>query len=386
MKEYLKEYCVGCGLCEALAKAKCEVDGNGFLHPVSGDEKWLAQVCPSGGAQCCDMSTKEIWGRHEAVYYGWSNDDYVRRTASSGGILTEIAAWAIENNIADSVLHTCVNPNSPTETICCESCTREEIIDRSGSRYSISHPLRILDSIDRNKKYVFIGKPCDITALQNFLRINPEWKSSIVLTLSFFCAGLPSTGAQEKLLKHLECSPSDVASLRYRGDGWPGYTTAIDKQGKRYQTDYATSWGSILGRDIMKMCRFCLDGIGEMADISCGDAWYLTDNKKPDFTEAQGRNVIFARTRKGAEILKHINEQKKITLTETTTADLRFIQTYQWERKATMIDKIMSMTVKNKKTPRYRIKNVVAFATSVGVRKHFRIFKGTIKRIEQGKI
>lgn len=180
---------------------------------------------------------------------------------------------------------------------------------------------------------------------------------------------MPSTGAQEKLLKHLECSPSDVTSLRYRGDGWPGYTTAIDKQGKRHQTDYATSRGSILGRDIMKMCRFCLDGIGEMADISCGDAWYLTDNKKPDFAEAQGRNMIFARTRKGAEILKHINEQKKITLTETTTADLRFIQTYQWERKATMIDKIMSMTVKNKKTPRYRIKNVVAFATSVGVRK-----------------
>ena len=63
MKEYLKEYCVGCGLCEALAKAKCKVDDNGFLHPVSGDEKWLDQVCPSGGAQCCDMSTKEIWGR-----------------------------------------------------------------------------------------------------------------------------------------------------------------------------------------------------------------------------------------------------------------------------------------------------------------------------------
>lgn len=94
----------------------------------------------------------------------------------------------------------------------------------------------------------------------------------------------------------------------------------------------------------------------------------------------------FLQEQKKEQRFLNINEQKKITLTETTTADLRFIQTYQWERKATMMDKIMSMIVKNKKTPRYRIKNVVAFATNVGVRKHFRIFKGTIKRIEQGKI
>ena len=90
-----------------------------------------------------------------------------------------------------------------------------------------------------------------------------------------------------------------IKSLRYRGDGWPGYATATQYDGKVFKMDYNTSWGQILGRDIMKMCRFCLDGIGEMADISCCDAWYLTNDNKPDFSEADGRNAVFCRSKLG---------------------------------------------------------------------------------------
>lgn len=49
MKKFIKEYCVGCGLCTAVGKAKCYEDEQGFLHPESGDEEWLQVVCPSGG-------------------------------------------------------------------------------------------------------------------------------------------------------------------------------------------------------------------------------------------------------------------------------------------------------------------------------------------------
>ena len=120
MKEYLKEYCVGCGLCEALDKAKCETDEKGFLHPISGDESWLERVCPSGGRQCDVMGKSNIWGRYKSVYYGWSSDSETRKLASSGGVLTEIAAWAVECGYADAVLHTCADPHSLTKTICCE--------------------------------------------------------------------------------------------------------------------------------------------------------------------------------------------------------------------------------------------------------------------------
>lgn len=386
MKEYLKEYCVGCGLCEALDKAKCETDEKGFLHPISGDESWLERVCPSGGRQCDVMGKSNIWGRYKSVYYGWSSDSETRKLASSGGVLTEIAAWAVECGYADAVLHTCADPNSPTKTICCESRTRKELISRCGSRYSISHPLSALNSIDRNKKYVFIGKPCDITALYNFLEEDPSYKENIVLTLSFFCAGLPSMAAQRKLVEYLGCSMDTVSTLRYRGDGWPGYTTAIDKQGNVYRTDYETSWGTMLGRDIMKMCRFCMDGIAELADISCGDAWYVGTNNKPKFDEHEGRNVIFSRSEKGNEMLNKIIKDGRITVESPKLDELRFIQKYQYDRKSTMLDKILALKIAGRPVPRYSFQNMKYYGEGVPLKRHLSIFGGILKRIRQGKI
>lgn len=386
MKKYLSEYCVGCGLCESCAKASCNVDEKGFMHPQEGDENWLKAVCPSAGRQQKWMDFSDIWGRTRSVYYGWSAEQHTRQMASSGGVITEIASWMLENKIADAVLHICTDPDDPTKTICCESTSREEVTLRSGSRYAISHPLQYISNIDHRKRYVFIGKPCDVAALRNYMEIDTELGKSIILTLSFFCAGLPSTTAQDKLIAHLGCSKDNLVSLRYRGDGWPGYTTAVDRYGRNYQTDYATSWGSILGRDIMKMCRFCLDGIGEAADISCGDAWHLTPEKKPDFRESDGRNVIFARTEKGEKLLDEIVKDGRVCVSPAPVENLKYIQMYQWDRRATMVDKVLAMRLLGRSVPRYNLKNLFLYAKKVSIKRHYAIFKGTVKRILEGKI
>lgn len=107
-----------------------------------GDEEWLEAVCPSGGNQQQWMDFHNIWGRTIDVYYGWSADGGIRQTASSGGVITEIASWMLESKRADAVLHTCADSQDPTKTICCESTSRAELAARTGSRYAISHPLK----------------------------------------------------------------------------------------------------------------------------------------------------------------------------------------------------------------------------------------------------
>lgn len=386
MKNYLQEYCVGCGLCVAMKKAHVVEDEKGFYHPKEGDEKWLTETCPAGGKQQEMLEFGNIWGRTKRVCYGWSADANVRKLASSGGVLTEIASWLLETGKVNGIVHTCADPSDPTKTISCISNTREELISRSGSRYAISHPLEKLNLLDKSKHYAFIGKPCDVAALQNFMMAEPEWKDIIVYTLSFFCAGLPSKAAQEKLLRHLGCQKSELQQLRYRGEGWPGYTVAVEKSGKEYKTDYSTSWGQILGRNIMKMCRFCLDGIGEAADIACGDAWYLTPDKKPDFTEADGRNVIFARTEKGKEILENAIVDGRICVEPVSMDELKYIQTYQWDRRATMADKQLIMKLMGRSFPKYQLSNVRQYSRSVSVKKHLSIVKGTAIRVLKGKV
>lgn len=386
MKKYLEEYCVGCGLCNALGKASCYEDEKGFFHPQNGDEEWLKNVCPSGGRQQNHMDFTNVWGRAKSVYYGWSKDKAVRKAASSGGVITEISSWLLENHLVDGVIHTCQDPSDPTKTVSCVSMTRQELIGRCGSRYSISHPLAILNDIDKSRRYAFIGKPCDVTALNNFKELHPDIGKAIEYTISFFCAGLPSTDAQNSLLQYLGCKNEVLKSLRYRGDGWPGFTTAIDTKDQEYKTDYATSWGQILGRDIMKMCRFCLDGVGEAADISCGDAWYLTSDKRPDFSEGEGRNIIFARTKKGQEILQRIIADGKIETQHALLSDLKYMQAYQRDRRASMIDKIIVLKIFRRSTPKWKLSYIVRYGKCISLHRHLSILKGTMKRILDGRI
>lgn len=386
MQDRYKEYCVGCGLCEGLNISHVMKDDKGFIHPTTGDDRWFEQVCPCGGHQLKWMDPHSMWGRSCAVYYGWSTDDGLRNLASSGGILSETAAWLLEQGLVDAVIHTCADPNDPTKTISCFSTTRQEVVERSGSRYAISHPLEVIASLEREKKYAFVGKPCDVIALKNYMELQPDLQKCIVYTLSFFCAGLPSEAAQSKLLSHLGCDNNTVESLRYRGDGWPGYTTAVTKDHQQHRTDYATAWGKILGRDIMKMCRFCLDGIGESADISCGDAWFMDENHKPVFSEGKGRNVIFARTEKGKILLESIIAEGKIAVEPAPLEELPQIQAYQQDRKATMIGKILALAISGRPSPRYRLRSLLGYSKAVPLGKHLKIILGTLKRIWNGKI
>ena len=218
------------------------------------------------------------------------------------------------------------------------------------------------------------------------MKIEPKLQKSIPYTLSFFCAGTPSVKAQQSLLDYVGCSKGTLKSLRYRGDGWPGYTIAIDLAGEKYQTDYNTSWGKILGRDLMKMCRFCLDGLGEAADISCGDAWYLTPDKQPDFSEGDGRNIIFARTETGKNLLNAVVTEGKLITQPAIMDDLKYIQTYQNDRRATMVDKMIALKVMGHSFTKYKFKNIWKYRKAVTLRKHCSVLKGTALRIIKRRI
>ena len=95
-------------------------------------------------------------------------DEVLRRQAASGGSLTKIASYLLESKKVDAILHICALSENPTETEICISTSMEELLRICVSRYAISHPLSSISELDVNKKYAFIGKPCDVTVLKNF--------------------------------------------------------------------------------------------------------------------------------------------------------------------------------------------------------------------------
>ena len=380
-----KKYCTGCGLCESVANCDLEKDDKGFIHPKSSIE-FHQKVCPISGIHTIELDKEKIWGKEECVYIGWSNDENVRRKSSSGGILTEVACYLLETQKVDYIIQIGSSKENPIETEVFLSSNSQEVKSHSGSRYCISSTLKNIKELKKGKKYAIIGKPCEMVALRNYMKINPEVKERIPYLLSFFCMGVPSNNAQKDLLRKLECK--DCKKIDYRGNGWPGYTTAVDGLNHIHKMTYNESWGNILGRDLMPACKLCIDGIGEMADISCGDAWYITNDNNPDFSEHDGRNVIFARTANGNEILKEMKYSKKITLETYMNFEneLPLIQKSQWNRRREMKYRILAMKLLHKEYPQYDKSLLKKYSESLTKKEKFKVLIKTARRIIKKKM
>ena len=391
MKEVYKEFCTGCGLCSNQDLCAFENDDKGFPFP-NAENKQMTEfcdvVCPMGKAGLSSFRYS-IWGDYKKLYRGYSNNHFIRKKASSGGVLTAICAFLVENKMVNGVIQTTYNKKNPTETITVCSRTKEEVLECCGSRYSISSPLlHLSELIKEGEQYAFVGKPCDVIALRNFMTIDKKVSNAFKYIFSFFCAGTPSVSANEKLLRRLNCSKEECISLNYRGDGWPGYTTAIDINGEKHQLDYGTSWMEILGRDIRKSCKFCFDSIGEKADISCGDFWYLNDKNEPIFLEKDGINCIFAWNGKGAELLELLSSKSVLTIEELDEIDylLRKVQPNHNYRRSTMLAKLVALKLMNKEMPKYSWKTLLEYCKFSDIRTLLGCFKGTIIRAWKGKI
>lgn len=387
--EFYKKYCTGCGLCHSVSNIEFNYL-NGFYWPnlTSENLEFCESYCPSSGKYSA-MLSGDIFGKFENVYSGWSNRKDIRFKASSGGIITEICCYLLDNNIVDYVIQTGVDDNAPYKTKTYISNNSKDVERLCGSRYSESQPLKkILQMIDTNKKYAFVGKPCDIQALYMFMEQNEHLKSSILYLLSFFCAGQPSYNAQKKLLNKLGCSEiSQCKQLEYRGHGWPGFAKVTKKDGTTSAISYEESWGSILGRDIRPSCRLCLDGIGELSDISCGDYWYLNNNKKPSFEEGKGRNVIFARSKKGNELIKSMAKDGIVNIDEIGSInDFKIIQEYQYIRKTTMYDVLRAIKLFGKNIPDYDTNILKIYKKQIDKKTRLKRFVGTLRRCYQKRI
>lgn len=388
MLSICQEYCTGCGLCASVNGTPFKKDEKGFLYPElrKEDQILCETVCPAAGNAVNNYMDGTTWGTRVSCFIGWSTNEDIRYKASSGGALTALCVFLLDNGLVDGIIQVKRNSDDQTKTVTVVSTSKEEVLACAGSRYTTSAPLMDIKNLNQyGKKYAFVGKPCDVSALRMYqLSGKEKWTEKIQYMFSFFCAGQPSEKANMKLLKELGCNDvSVIQDLSYRGNGWPGLATIIKHNGEKNSMDYEKSWMTILGRDVRKCCRFCADGTGELADISCGDAWYTTSEGKPDFIEAPGRNVIFARTGKGNELLNKALLSGSIEAKEydPDSEKLLLVQPYHYNRKSSLSSLKVAMTLCGRKFPLYGNKKLAEFAAGYSIKNKVLRMLGTMKRV-----
>ena len=388
--------CTGCGLCAGVVPdgpVKMRETDEGYHRPLrSGplsafQAEIVDKACPGTnivhGEAEPDVSYHPVWGPVIETKLGWSTDDELRRNASSGGGLSAMLIHLLATGQIDYVVQTAVSEDSPVRNALKISTGRDDVFFSAGSRYAPSSPLAdIATRLEAPGRFAFVGKPCDVAGLRNLARIDPRVNEKVPFMLAFMCAGVPSYKGTNAVLKAMGVSdPQAVVSFRFRGDGWPGYATAVLADGTRYQMDYNTSWGTILNRFLQFRCKVCPDGIGEFADITFADGWHCDEKGYPLFEETDGRSLVVTRTRRGAALFAEAEASGRVASEPLPVSSIYHIQPFQAKRKGLVLSRLAALGSVGHRPPRFRGLSLFKNARSLGVAQNAKSYAGTLRRL-----
>ena len=351
----------------------------------------MAQACPGAKVSpwepaASGVTVDAIWGPHVRVLTAFATDGTLRHTASSGGALSGIALHLLNTGRVSRVLHVGMDPQSPLLTHIVRSLGRDDVLRAAGSRYAPVSPLAELQAeLATPGNILFIGKPCDVGALRQYMAADPAVAARFPYLLSFFCAGTPSQDGTDRIVRHLGAEPADVRSFRYRGDGWPGYATATVADGSTKRMSYAASWGDILSHEVQFRCKICPDGVGGAADVAAADAWYGGESGYPAFEEADGRSLVITRTAAGDALVREAEAAGAIASEPLAIAEIMKMQPSQARRKQLAASRMAAMAVMLNPRPDVSGLAVGAAMRQVSVYANLKSMVGTMRRIATGK-
>ena len=381
--------CTGCGFC-AGQSGQMGMDGQGFLRPVTYSEDLLSQgVCPGLHVAHHNVHAPyhRLWGPLLRCDVGYANDPVVRLRGATGGLLTALLIHLLNSKRVDAVIQVGVSTDNPIRNHTYVHHHADDVLRCAGSRYSPSAPLSVVRSLLGNgMRYAIVGKPCDIAAMRALLADCDEYRTQFPYLLSFMCAGVPSEEGTNAILRQWGVTPDQLISFRYRGEGWPGLTKAITTTGTEHTMTYNESWGTILNRHLQARCKLCADGIGEAADIVCGDAWYASSNGTPCFDEQAGRSLTIVRTEQGRQLLEQAVVAQAIVLEPDEPSKLQLIQPYQANRKQTAQVRRWAVMFMGGKVPQYRGYHLGRLLCTTPLKITLKAFIGSLARKLRGRI
>ena len=320
--------CTGCGTCAAI----CPKDAIKLvINPAKGiyipriNETKCSQcgicfeVCPGHSVDFKQLNT-DIFGKQQGdillgnyfkCYTGYSTDYDIRYNSASGGLVTQLLIFALEEKIIDGALVTRMKKDNPLEPEPFIARTREEIIEASKSKYCpvpANIALKEILESKEGEKFAVVGLPCHIQGIRKAEAVNKKLRDSIILHLGLFCHHGVNFIGTEFLLQKLGIRKEDIAKFNYRGQGWPGSMLIELKKGNRKSTSHYWTCPSLY-LFTPDRCMLCSDALAELADISFGDAWL------PElYADKIGSSVIISRNKIGEQLLQRMLDRNKVEL------------------------------------------------------------------------
>lgn len=332
--------CFGCGVCALVCHKKIiniELNSDGFYEPKILD---VAKCTKCGLClKVCSFANEGLATENHELYSfaAWSNNKDIRKKCSSGGIGFEIGL-----NLLDVGYKVCGVRYNVEKKIAEHyiASTKKELIGTIGSKYIQSYTIDGFREIDRSKKYLVTGTPCQIDSIRRYIRLF-NCDDNFVL-MDFFCHSVPSMLAWNKYIKIVEKKIGEISYVSWRNKftGWhDSWSISID--GKSTLNDNISSYADLIqerkGEYNSRLSQgdlfyklflgdFCCNPAcinkckykysASSADIRIGDLWGEAFSSNEDGVSAL---VIF--TEKGKHVVDSLEDVTVISMPFDTVAE-----------------------------------------------------------------
>lgn len=320
-KKEIRNSCLLCGNCYVVCPK----------HAISFDNKNEKVIVNKNLCINCGLCVKNcptvnsnksqdlLFGNILAVYAGYSNDETIRYKSASGGVLTQILKYLIENNIVDKVLIT----DFESDVLQANSYFSNDIIqiiNACGSKYQIVNVNKSLTTVfAKNLRYAYVGLPCHHKGLEKLMENNRFLRERIIYKFSICCSHNCNIKILDYVAHYFKIKEADIKYIKYRGDGWPEYLCVTTQNDVKLKFPIKI-WNSLFSSFFYtpKQCLNCDDFCGETSDISFADAWieeYLS-------SKSSGFNLVFSHNLNGEELLRRVFNANEIMLISRSINDI----------------------------------------------------------------
>ena len=343
--EELKDDCTGCFACvngcpvDAISMPENE---EGFYFPLVDYDK-----CINCG-KCDSLCPQLHLGKKEEIqnsYYGFSKDDNLRMSSSSGGLFSIISDLVLKDS---GVVYGASFDYKPYLKLCTRSTAEVSLDQLRKSKYVQSYVgcafRNIKKVLDEGKKVFFCGTPCQVDGLLHYL--GKEYEN--LITADFVCHGVPPVSLLRTHLK--QKGVTDVISIDFRPknrDWVDDIVVSYDGGKKVYCSPWPVDtffWLFQKYKSLRRSCYNCKYCNGyRTSDITLADFWgYRALN--PQLYDKKGLSLIITNSIKGETLLKRLKGDDNISINEIDSSYSRYV----YDKKRTDSSSEYNLSERNK--------------------------------------
>ena len=299
--------CTGCMACYNACPKHCismNYNNIGILIPSIDEENCIrCNIC----SKICPSKKKVFNNKIMEAYACWDLDEEKRKTSSSGGIASIFYDKIIKEH---GIVFGC-NYDENLKLKFSYTDSIKEIEKYKTSKYSQAYIgdsfKKAREFLEQNRKVLFIGTPCQIAGLKNYL--NKDYEN--LITVDFVCHGTPSQKYIDEYIQSLNLSEKPT-NITFRG--LYNYYFTLYKNNKILYSKKSTEdkyfYSFLNGLLCRESCYNCLYSKPErISDITIGDFWGLGKKFPFNYDTSLGVSVTLINTIKGKNLFDSIKNK-----------------------------------------------------------------------------